>query len=113
MSDRRKELKAQYKARKVTGGIYRVVNKETGRFYLQSTDDMQATHNLFDNWRVFGNCSLPPIQQDWKTYGADAFEVEELDWLEKKETQTLREFMDDLKVLLELWSEKLPKENRY
>lgn len=111
--DRRKELKEQYKNRKVVGGIYRIINQENGRFYLQSTDDMQATHNWFRSCRTFGGCTLPPIQEDWKKFGMDAFYVEELDLLEKGELQTREEFMSDLKTLLALWSEKLPKENRY
>lgn len=111
--DRRKELKAQYKARKVVGGIYRINNKENGCFYLQYTDDMQATHNWFGSCCMLGTCTLPPIQEDWKKFGKDAFSVEELDLLEKKQEQSATEFREDLKILLELWSEKLPKENRY
>lgn len=111
--DRRKELREQYKTRKVVGGIYRIVNGENGRFYLQSTDDMQATRNWFGTFHVFESCSLPPLQGDWKQYGAQVFSLEELDHLEKGSEQTREEFQMDLKTLLEMWDEKLPKENRY
>lgn len=111
--DRRKELLEQYKGRKVVGGIYRILNRENGRFYLQSTDDMQATRNWFGTFSVFENCSLPPLQGDWKQYGPKAFDLEELDLLEKGQDQTREEFAKDLKTLLELWDEKLPKDARY
>ena len=111
--DRRKELKAQYKARKVVGGIYRINNRENGRFYLEYTDDIQATHNWFSSCCMTNTCTLPHIREDWKKFGKDAFFVEELDLLEKKQEQTNAEFTSDLKILLELWDEKLPKENRY
>lgn len=111
--DRRKELKEQYKQRKVIGGIYRIMNRENGRFYLRSTDDMQATRNWFGGCQMLDSCSLPPIQEDWKKFGAGAFYVDELDLLEKGEAQSREEFANDLKVLLALWDEKLPQENRY
>lgn len=111
--DRRKELKEQYKLRKIVGAVYRIVNKENGRFYLRSTDDIKATRNLIGGWNIFGSCSLPPIQEDWKKFGSEAFYLEELDLLEKTELQTTAEFRSDLHTLLEMWSEKLPQENRY
>lgn len=110
---RKKELRDQFKSRRVTGGIYRIINTETGKFYLQCTDDFKATHNWFESCRMFGHCSLPPIQEDWKKYGMDAFQIEELDHLEKPEEQTHAEFMADLRVLRDMWEEKLPRDNRY
>lgn len=109
----RKELKAQYKARKVVGGIYRINNRESGRFYLGSTDDIQATHNWWSSCFAMGSCPLPHLQADWKQLGKEAFSVEELDLLEKKQEQSDAEFRDELKTLLAMWDEQLPKENRY
>lgn len=111
--DRRKELKEQYKARKVTGGIYRITNKENGRFYLKESDDLQATRNWFDSCQKFDSCFLPAMQTDWKQFGKDAFILEEIDTLEKGPDQTSPDFQKDLKTLWEMWDEKLPKENRY
>jgi hypothetical protein len=42
----------------------------------------------------------------WKQYGADSFSFEIVEEIEKKETQTQRQFSDDLNTLLELWNEK-------
>ena len=111
--DKRRELKEQYKARKVVGGVYRIVNKENGQFLLQSTDDMQSARNLFQFFQLTDACTLPAIREDWKRCGKEAFALEELEELEKKEEQTTAQFREDLEVLLELWSEKLPVGNRY
>jgi hypothetical protein len=110
---RRKELQEQYKARKITGGIFRILNRENDRFYLRSTDDMHSTREGFQKWKDFHTCSHPSLVKDWQRCGADAFRLEELDLLEKGDSQTREEFAADLKALLELWDEKLPKDNRY
>ena len=112
-NNRRRELKEEYRNRTVIGGVYRIVNRENGRFYLRSTDDIKATRNIIAMWEQFGHCSLPPIQQDWKAYGTAAFYLDELELLEKQEAQTDKEFKSDLKVLLEIWDENLPRDNRY
>lgn len=111
--DRRKELREQYKARKVIGGIYRILNTVNGRFFLQSTTDMQAARNRFQGVNRSDVCTLPPLQRDWREFGAAAFVFEELDWLEKGAEQTDAEFKEDIKALLELWEDKLPPELRY
>lgn len=111
--EQRKKLREQYKTRKVVGGVYRIRNRETGRFYLQWTDDIQATRNWYKSCTDFGSCPLPHLQADWKQYGVDAFALEEMDLLEKPEDQAREDFFIDLKTLLELWSEKLPREGRY
>ena len=111
--DRRKELREQYKNRKITGGVYRLLNRENGKYFLKSTDEMKAAHSFFKMCYDFDNCTLPSVAQDWKTYGREAFCIEELDLLEKGEDQTTEEYRRDLKTLYELWEEKLPRELRY
>jgi hypothetical protein len=44
--------------------------------------------------------------KDWKTFGKEAFSFEVLEELEKKESQSDREFKEDLATLLEIWNEK-------
>lgn len=111
--DRRKELKARYKARKVVGGVYRIVNSENGRFYLHSTGNIDAARNWFKMCLDLGTCEHPHLREDWKKYGAGAFSLEELDLLEKGETQTDAEFKNDIAALYAMWDEKLPREGRY
>lgn len=111
--EKRKALINAYKQRTETGGIYRILNKENGRYFLQSTLDIKAARNRFESFRQFDTCSLPPLQGDWKKYGKDAFIMEELDLLEKREDQDSAGFKEDIATLFEIWREKLPQELKY
>jgi hypothetical protein len=55
---------------------------------------------------MMGGCFHPKLQQDVNRYGSGAFTFAVLEELEKKSTQTDREFADDLDVLLSMWLEK-------
>lgn len=109
----KKELRAQYEQRKVIGGVYRFMNSKNGKFYLQSTDDIQGTRNMFQFAQMTNSCNIPPLQRDWSEFGKDAFQLEELELLEKTETQTREEFAQDIKTLMEMWKEKLSGESQY
>ena len=60
-----------------------------------------------------GGCFHPKLQHDAKTYGNDAFSFAVLETIERKDTQTDREFAEDLEVLLALWLEKYDPANVY
>lgn len=111
--NRRKELQELYKNRKVIGGVYRIINRENGRFMLQQTTNINAAHNAFEGFIKTDNCTHPRLIKDWKQYGKEAFAIEDLDTIEKKETQTNAEFDNDLQTLFEMWDEKLEAGNRY
>ena len=48
------------------------------------------------------------MRGEWAQYGAQSFTFEILEEIKKKDTQTEQEFMEDIGVLLELWTEKYP-----
>lgn len=111
--DRRKALAQAYKQRKEIGGVYRIINRENNRYFLQFAADINAARNRFESFRQFDTCSIPPLQKDWKTYGKEAFYMEELELLEKREDQDAKAFRDDIMLLYAIWEEKLPPELRY
>ena len=45
-----------------------------------------------------------------KRYGPLAFSLEILEEIQKKETQTERDFADEIDVLLKLWTEKIQED---
>ncbi|MDF2512713.1 MAG: hypothetical protein K0S04_2579 [Herbinix sp.] len=51
------------------------------------------------------------MRSDWEAHGAASFSFTVLEEITKKETQTDREFNEDLKLLLEMWNEKSQNEN--
>ncbi len=113
MSDRKKELKAQYKERKVIGGVFVIKNTATGKLFLDSTTDLQGSKNRFAFAQQTGSCVDLKLQSDWARYGKDAFALEVMEELVKSGTQTTSEFSADIKVLKDMWAEKLAGKELY
>jgi hypothetical protein len=109
----RKTLVNEYKQRKIIGGIYRITNTSNGKYLLDYTPNLQAKQNAFDFMVSSGSCFNYKLAQDWTSFGGKAFRFEILEELEKKKDQTRDEFIEDLSVLTQLWSEKLDSSNRY
>ncbi len=102
----RKEKIDAYKQRQLIGGIYKIKNKANGKCLLQSTTDLAGSKNRFEFSVSTGSCISYKLQKDWNEFGQDSFIFEVLEELKQKETQTLKQFSDDLKTLEELWVEK-------
>ncbi len=109
----KQELRNAYKERKVVGGVYAIKNTVTGRMLLLKAADLKGAENRFifskDNPKAL-NLKLMP---DIKEHGTDIFAFEVLEELNKKPTQTDKEFSSDLDELLELWQEKLGEQALY
>ena len=111
--DRRKILKDEYRQGKVTGGIYRLVNTCSGMYLLDYTPNLQAKQNSYNFVISSGSCLDFRLKDEWESFGGKAFIFEILESLEKKKEQTQEEFIDDLKILKQMWSDKLDPSNRY
>ena len=111
--DRKRTLKNEYKQRNATGGIYRVTNRQNGKYLLDSTTNIQAKQNSFNFMVLSGSCFHHKIQEDWEAFGSQAFIFEILEVMEKKKEQSQNEFIDDLKMLQQMWSEKLDSSKKY
>jgi hypothetical protein len=109
----RKALIEEYKNRKITGGVFRVVNTKNGRYLLDCAPDVQARQNAFNFMVGQGSCFDYKLKRDWDAFGSKAFVFEVLGTLEKKNEQTQDEFLNDLKALAQLWAEKLDASLRY
>ncbi len=103
----KKELLAAYKERAIIGGVYAIKNTANGKILLQSAADLYGCKNRFEFAQKTGGCAALQLHEDWKIFGAVAFTFEILEQLEKKDTQTLKEFSQDIEVLKEIWLEKL------
>ena len=111
--DRRKTLINEYKQGKITGGIYRVTNTHNGMYLLDYATNLQAKQNSFNFMVSSGSCLDYRLKNDLAEFGGKVFIFEMLEALEKKQEQTQDEFIDDLKMLEQLWSEKLDSSTRY
>jgi len=109
----KKELIAAYKGRKEIGGICVIKNTINGKMLLLSAPDLQGYKNRFNFSQQTGSCVNIKLQEDWGNFGAQAFTFDILEELEKKETQSPKEFKEDLKTLMELWHEKFAADILY
>ena len=105
--DKRKELINEYKQRKIIGGIYKITNIRNGMFLLSYSNNIQARQNSFDFMVATNSCYDYELKQAWAEFGNKAFIFEVLETLEKKKDQTQEQFEDDLKVLEQIWGDKL------
>lgn len=106
-NDSKKTLKAQYKNRIVVGGVFCIRCDAAGEAWLRSTTDLQGSQNRFAFSVTTDLCPEACMASAWKQYGAAGFSFEVLETLQKKDTQTDREFSDDVAILFEIWAEKL------
>lgn len=110
---RKKELIQEYKLRKLSGGVYKITNTANGRYWLKSETNIQGIKNRFEFSKKTNSCVHLKMKKDWDKYGAEAFNFEILDEIEMKDSQTIEEFIDDLKTLEEIWAEKFDAEKSY
>ena len=109
----KKDLIAAYKQRAQIGGIYAVTNTQTGKSLVLASADIGGIRKRYEFAEATGGCFHPKLQQDANRFGNDVFSFAVLEEMEKKATQTDREFAEDLEVLLSLWQEKYDPEKRY
>ena len=109
----KKDLIAAYKQRAQIGGIYAVTNTQTGKSLVLASADIGGIRKRYEFAEATGGCFHPKLQQDVNRFGAGAFSFAVLEEMEKKNTQTDREFAEDLEVLLTMWLEKYDPEKLY
>ncbi|MFC5699689.1 GIY-YIG nuclease family protein [Cohnella faecalis] len=106
--NRKKELQRQYKEEtKIEGGVYAIVNNRNGRRLIASTPDLKSL-----NGRRFmlamGSHTNRELQREWNEYGADSFEFEVLEKLERKENESIYyDMKDELVKLEQSWIDRL------
>ena len=102
----KRENKEQYKNRSVIGGVYCITCTKSGRSWIKSTKDLAGQRNKFDFFTSTNLCPEPGMSSDWKQYGAESFSFSILEQLEKGESQTDKEFADDIQTMYDMLLEK-------
>lgn len=103
--ERKKELKQQYKEIPVEAGIYQIRNTKNQKIFIASTKNLKTLNGVKFMLDMDGHKNKE-LQKEWLEYGKDAFEIEVLEVLKKKETGYFNE-KEELRKLEEKWFEQV------
>ncbi len=109
----RKEMKENYKTRSMVGAIVAIRNKKNGKMFIQATQDMEGSRNRFAFARTTGSGLPIKVQNIWQQEGPDNFEWVVLEELKKGEGQSEDSFAEDMRILKEMWMEKISPDDLY
>ncbi len=109
----RKELLRAYREREEIGGVYALVNADSGKRLVLSTTNIDKASSQLDFARATGLCVHPLLENDWKATGGASFSLEILERLRRGETQTEGEFTGDVRALEALWKERFGETELY
>ncbi|MFP7443715.1 GIY-YIG nuclease family protein [Bacillus infantis] len=101
--DRRKELKNQFKEVPVEAGVFQIKNKHNHKMFIGSTRNLKTLNGLKFSLET-GSYVNKPLQEDWRKYGMDAFEISVIEVLKKKEDPYYNE-KEALAEMEEKWHE--------
>jgi len=102
----RKARIRQYKETRPPAGVFRVRNTAAGKSLVGTSVNLPGTLNRHRFQLERGSHPSKELQADWSGLGPDAFEFEVLDRL-KPSDKPEYDATEDLRVLKELWLEKL------
>ncbi|MFH1136989.1 MAG: GIY-YIG nuclease family protein [Pseudomonadota bacterium] len=74
---------------------------------LGSSVDLPAMLNRFRAELKTGSCRNKVLQKEWEQFGPEAFEFNEFELLEPARDNPAYDPADDIRILEELWLEKL------
>ncbi|MBO0792527.1 MAG: GIY-YIG nuclease family protein, partial [Ktedonobacteraceae bacterium] len=97
--DRRREIIKEYKALRLSGGVYTITNRLSGKYIIGHAANLKSVQNRFQFAVTTGTTVHPKMREDWAKLGAQAFDLQVLEELEQKPGQSQAEFMDDLNTL--------------
>ncbi len=107
--DRRARIR-EYKETLRPAGVYVVRNRASGKVLVGASTDLPGALNRQRFQLEHGAHPDRALQADWNALGPDAFTFEVLDQL-KPSNEPGYDPADDLRVLKELWLEKLVAAN--
>ena len=105
----RRELKAQYRERKTEAAVYRILNSRNGKSLLGTTTNLEALRNRVDFAKSTGSPSGfdGRLAADIREFGLAAFSLEILEVLPMTAEKSRTTLLNELKLLEQLWREKL------
>jgi len=102
----RKDLKREYHERKQRAGVFQVKNTVNGKILLGSSLNLEGPLNSHKFMLSIGSHRNKALQDDWNTYGADAFVFEILEEVRITDDPHFK-LSDELTLLEQIWLEQL------
>jgi hypothetical protein len=106
MAKSKQELKREYKERKKQAGVFQVKNLANGKVLLGSSMNLQGPLNGHRFMLTIGKHRNEDLQNDWNTFGPDAFVFEVLEVVSMKDDPDFN-LADELTLLEQIWLERL------
>jgi hypothetical protein len=105
---RRKALAEEFQQAPPEAGVYRIVNRSSGKALLGSTANLAGIKNRFDFARSTKSAGTLDhrLREDVASLGWDSFSLEVVDTIEVTPAMTRDEIASDLATLEALWREK-------
>ena len=103
--DRKAEKKA-YKDSSPPMGVFQIINRVNGKVLIGSSVNLRAALNRFEAELKMGSHRNEVLQSEWKQFGQENFQFEELEILEPADDPAY-DPAEDLRLLEKLWIEKL------
>lgn len=106
--DRRRELVSQFEQTHADAGVYRIVNRRTGRSLIATAVNLAAAQRRFE----FASSTNSPsaidqrLLEDATGPGLAALEFEVLERVETDAQTSPTGLAEDLRILAELWRER-------
>ncbi|MFT8322054.1 MAG: GIY-YIG nuclease family protein [Bacillus sp. (in: firmicutes)] len=102
--DRKKELKQLYKETPIEAGIYKIQNQKNGKIFIGSTRNTKTLNGVKFMLNNGGHTNRE-LANEWKQFGEQAFTIEIIEILKKKNDPYFNE-KEELQKLEEKWLEE-------
>ncbi|QDQ02042.1 GIY-YIG nuclease family protein [Lysinibacillus fusiformis] len=103
--DHKKELKEYYKEIKIEAGVFTMTNKQNNKIFVSSFNNLKRL-NGFQFMLKTNTHSNKALQADYNTFGMEAFDIEVVEYLKKKE-EGYFDAKKELEKLEQQWLDKL------
>jgi hypothetical protein len=103
----KKELKNQYKQNQPKMGVFQIKNLSNGKIFISRGMNVLGKLNSAKFQLEQGSHPNRALQDEFKQLGAKKFSFEVIDYLDPKKDDINNDYADDLKLLEEMWLEKI------
>jgi hypothetical protein len=106
MSNKRKELKREYKQNHTPMGVYQIRNMVNDKVFVEVALNLPGIINSNRLQLTLGSHPNKRLQSEWNEYGSESFIFEVLDELRASEGEG-NDYREELAFLEELWLERV------